>query len=547
MMVRALLVDDEVLERAALAKILKRMGLPLEVVGEARNGLEALELAGRCQPDLVFMDIKMPGPSGLETTKRLKEVCPDVKVIIITAYGEFDYAQEALKLGASDYILKPYLPGDLAPVVERVVAEITGTRIKRQEEEKLRHQLIEAMPYIQMSLGYDLLSGHCPDEDQIRARAEFLGVRGLPSVAMVADIDGFGEATWQRPEVEKQLLKNRVYQAIKSATSAAESVSALMLPFSGDEMVILCAFPEGEGGEEARNRVMQLAETARQAVEEHTEVTVTIGIGRSYGPTQLHRSYQEASEAQQLGSFFLGPNRVVHWDQLAALRLGDQNYPLETERLIVESVRAGNRETALGAARELITVLLGPANNGSCEVAKVQLIELLTVLSRNVAAPQVYSRDLGREKFRYLKKLLRCRTVGELNRWVEEVIDSYVHHALEGQSRVNSAAVAKAVDYIQKNYRQEVSLTDVARVIYLNPQYFSRVFRREMGMTFVDYLTKVRMEKAKELLMGTDLPVSAIAREVGYPDANYFSRLFKKKEHVSPTEYRQSRGKPPLP
>jgi two-component system response regulator YesN len=227
--------------------------------------------------------------------------------------------------------------------------------------------------------------------------------------------------------------------------------------------------------------------------------------------------------------------------------MGDQSYPLETKRLIVESVRAGNKEAALGAARELITVMLGPASNGSCEVAKVQLIELLTLLSRNVAATQVYSQDLVREKFRYLKKLLRCRTVGELNRWVEEVIDSYVHHALDGQSKVNSTAVAKAVDYIKKNYRQEVSLTDVSRVIYLNPQYFSRVFRREMGMTFVDYLTMVRIEKAKELLLGSDLPVSAIAREVGYPDANYFSRIFKKKEHISPTEYRLSRGRPPVP
>ncbi|MBC7105937.1 MAG: response regulator, partial [Firmicutes bacterium] len=380
MQVKAMLVDDEVLERAALAKILKRMGLPLEVVGEARNGLEALELAARFQPDLVFMDIKMPGPSGLETTKRLKERCPDAKVIIITAYGEFDYAQEALKLGASDYILKPYLPGDLAPVVERIVADITGTKIKRQEEEKLRHQLTEAMPYIQMSLGYDLLSGHCPDEGEIRARAEFLGVRGLPSVAMVADIDGFGEVTWEKPEVEKQLLKNRVYRAIRSVTSAAEEASVLVLPFGGDEMVILCAFPDGEGGEGVRHRVMQLAETARRAVEEQTEVTVTVGVGRRYAPTGLHRSFREASEAQQLGSFFLGPNRVVHWDQLAALRAVDRGCPLEAEGLIVENVRAGNREAALGAARELVTEMLALAENDSCEVAKVQLMELLTLL-----------------------------------------------------------------------------------------------------------------------------------------------------------------------
>ncbi|MBC7105047.1 MAG: helix-turn-helix domain-containing protein, partial [Firmicutes bacterium] len=130
-----------------------------------------------------------------------------------------------------------------------------------------------------------------------------------------------------------------------------------------------------------------------------------------------------------------------------------------------------------------------------------------------------------------------------LYRWVEDVIDSYVHHALDGQLRVNSTAVAKAVEYVRKNYHREVSLTDVARVIYLNPQYFSRVFRREMGMTFVDYLTMVRLEKAKELLLGSDLPVGVIAREVGYPDANYFSRIFKKRERVSPTEYRLRAGR----
>lgn len=534
---KILIADDEILERKALSIMIQEAQLPFKIIGEARNGLEAVEFFTRECPDVVLMDIKMPGLSGLEVTKRLRECCPEAKVVILTAYNEFEFAQEAVKLGVSDFIVKPYLPRDLLNVLEKLIQELNRERGKIDQEKLLKMKLGNALPYILMSLGHDLLSGNCPDTDDIRARAEFLGLKELPSQVLLADIDHFSVITFNQSETEKQFLKNQVYQATKEV---AEQTASLVFPFGRDQSVILINPGEGPDGQ-AASAANELAEKIRAAVERKTQVTITVGIGRRYGPSMLHRSYEEACEAQQLGSFFLGTNRVINIEQLDILKENWGNsYPLEIERQLIEKVKIGEEKAALKVANQLIDRLLQQKNKQSLEVAKSRLVELITLLSRAIIENNDFN-ELAKMNVACLRKLVRCSDLDNLYAWIREVIGEYIEYGCKNYTSKTSASIAKAVKYIRQNYQKDLTLFEMAQVIFFNPHYFSRIFKQETGCSFMEYLTAVRIDQAKKLLLTTNLNISGVAKKVGYHDANYFSRVFSKKEGLSPSKYRQQK------
>jgi two-component system response regulator YesN len=536
MEIKIMIVDDEVLERTALSKMIGEAKLPFKIIGQAKNGLEAVDIFTRECPDIALMDIKMPGLSGLEATRKLRQCCPAAKVVILTAYNEFEFAREAVKLGASDYIVKPYLPHDLLALLERLGQESSREKVKMEQERLLKAKLGKALPYILMSLGHDLLSGNCPDDEDIRARAEFLGVKELPSQVLLADIDHFSEITSNYSEAEKQFLKNHVYQTIKEV---AEQSASLVFPFGRDQSVILLS--PGDPAGSAACASAELAERVRAAVEKKTPVTVTIGIGRRYDPAMLHCSYEEACEAQQLGSFFLGMNRVINIDQLDILKENWGNsYPLETEKLLIEKVKLGEKEAALQFANQLVDKLLLQKNKQSLEMAKSRLAELITLLSRAIIENNHFD-ELAGMNVAYLRKLVRCADIDNLYSWIREVIGEYIEYGCKNYASKTSASILKAVEYIRQNYQQDLTLYEMAQVIFFNPHYFSRVFKQETGHTFMEYLTATRIEQAKKLLLTTNLSISRVAKKVGYHDANYFSRVFSKKEGFSPSKYRQQK------
>ncbi|MCL5935368.1 MAG: helix-turn-helix domain-containing protein [Firmicutes bacterium] len=406
-----------------------------------------------------------------------------------------------------------------------------------EQERLLKTKLSKALPYILMSLGYDLLSGNCPGDEDIKARAEFLGVRELPSQVLLVDIDRFSEITLKQSEAEKQFLKNQVYQTIKEV---AEQSASLVFPFGRDQSVILLNPGEEPAGSLA-SASAELAERVRTSVEKKTPVTVTIGIGRCYDPAMLRLAYEEACEAQQLGSFFLGMNRVINIDQLDILKenLGN-SYPLETEKLLIEKVKIGEKEVALQVANQLIDKLLLQKNKQSLEMAKSRLAELITLLSRAIIENNDFD-ELAGMNVAYLRKLVRCVDIDNLYSWIREVIGEYIEYGCRNYASKTSASILKAVEYIKQNYQKDLTLYEMAQVIFLNPHYFSRVFKQETGYTFMEYLTATRVEQAKKLLLTTNLSVSKVAKKVGYHDANYFNRVFNKKEGLSPSKYRQQK------
>jgi len=539
-MFKLLIVDDEVLEREALKVIVKKSGLPLEMVGEANNGQAAVALVKEVHPDIIFMDIKMPGKTGIEAIREIMEFDKKVKIVIISAYDDFDYAKDALKMGVFDYLVKPSRVGDTVGMLARLVQVLEQEKQNLEEEKKLRTQLESMVPFIKAGFMMDLINSHS-DEKCLMERAAFLGFSPVPAIGMVVDVDDFSMLTRESSEVSRQLAKKNVFDAVENCLKKDESW--ISVPLFEDKIMVLYGIGNSRSPkhvkEEAKEKALALGEKIRRNVERKTSFTCSVGVGSlSEDFSQVSRSFREARKAHQLGKIFLGGNHVVHIDSIKDMQPMFYWYPYKMEKNLEEKLKYGDQEEINQALDVLIAELSSKAEVDFHHF-RIRVFELVVVLSR---AAVEGGADL--EKVADLQMLISEELFGTLNNWelietVRGACNRFRELIAEGCQSNTLGIIKTALSFLHRNYTKEICLEDVSHVICLNPSYFSRIFKKEVGMTFIDYLTKLRIDRAKKLLVQSSQSISEIAGSVGYRDANYFSRVFCKVEGVPPSEFRQ--------
>lgn len=523
-------VDDEPLEREAIKYILKQERPQLKMVGGAGSGRAGVELIKELRPDIVFMDIKMPGVGGIEAIHAVREVSSTTEVVVLTAYDEFDFAHEALKLGARDYLLKPARPEEIIAIVDDICQEKASKAARLQEEQELRQQLSDVMPLIAMGLVLDLCFGRTENIAQIQERAAFLNLGAEPYRVLLVDIDNFAASTDKQPEVQRQLLKKQVLNVLQRTVQQREQ--SLVIPFGSDSFLVLVSqSKEEEAG--------ILADNLCQEVDRWTDCTVTVAVGYSCSDlSQIHLSYKSAEKACSYGSFF-GANHVVYASEMSQGNNYDlAAYPFNLEARIMEKVELGEGQ----AAQELLNQLwpqLVLAGAGEERLIRWKAMELVVGLGRAALKGGAEPGKLVTLQRTLLEDITGIPDVKGIRRWVEEVLSQCLQVVWQGQMAVQTQAIVQAKKYMAKHFRRPILLEDVAAEVHLSPCYFSRLFKESEGINFIDYLTKLRIEEGKRLLLQTTDTIAVIAETIGYGEANYFSRLFRRQVGVSPSHYRQ--------
>jgi two-component system response regulator YesN len=531
-MVTLMIADDEQIERQALQLIIKQHCPAIEVVGETGDGQSATRIAAACKPDIVLMDIRMPGMDGLEAAKIIRKLLPNTRIIMLTAFDEFAYAKEALKIGAVEYLLKPVRPKDIVSTLQSTLEKVSELRAKQAEEEQLRQSVESALPFIQMSFVYDLISGAIRNPDHLRERCRFLGLKVEPSVALVVDIDHFKQLTFNATELEKQLLKQQVYQHICRAVGDA----ALVTPFESDNLIVLLGFSDSLTAEFVETAARNRAADIQNCIYNEMNIGVTIGIGNYYSdPREIHKSYLEARNAERQ-RFYLGEKQIIHIKDVPYLSASPFNYPFHYERAVLDKVRCGDRQQAKVTLHELLDGIF--ASQASIETVKACVLELLIVLSRSAVEGGANLEQLTLLNFNCIDQLTACSSKSKVEEWLLTALDHFMNNMLDNRTSTNLRVINSACDYIVKNCNKNVSLEEVAKTVHLSPFYFSRLFKQEKGYNFVDFLTQVRIDKAKKLLQNPDYTAVRIAAEVGYQDASYFSRVFRQATGMTPNQYR---------
>jgi two-component system response regulator YesN len=527
-----LIADDEQLERQALHFIIKQKCPNIKVIGETGDGKSAVRIAEIERPDIVLMDIRMPEMNGLEAAKRIRTLLPDTVIIMLTAFDEFSYAKQALTIGVVEYLLKPVRPDDIMHTLELTIEKVDEIKRKKQEEASLRKSVEEAIPFIQMSFVYDLITGNIKDLEHFQERSRFLGMTVEPGVVLVVDIDNFKQLTSRDSELEKQMIKQKIYKLICGVAGNY----ALVTPFGSDNLIVLLGFAEIENTEVIKNNVQFIASNIQKCIAEEMHISITIGIGRYYSdPREIHKSYLEALHAQRQ-RFYLGDSQIIHVEDVPYLSTGPFNYPFHYERTVLDKVRCGDRKQAKEALHELLDGIF--ASKAGMDTIKACVLELLIVLSRSAVEGGANLEQLTLLNLNCINHLHECSNKSQVEAWMFESLDHFMDNMLENRSSMNLRVINKACDYIVKNYHRNISLEEVAQTVHLSPFYFSRLFKQEKGYNFVDFLTKVRIDKAKKMLQNPDFTAVRIAAEVGYQDASYFSRVFRQTMGMTPNQYR---------
>ena len=522
---RVLLADDEEEIRTGISRKIDWASLGFALVGEAGNGEEALELAEQLRPDVVLTDIKMPFMDGLELCRRLRISLPGARLVVFSGFDDFEYARQAVSMGVSEYILKPINAPELIQVLEKLREQLDRQRLERRDMETLRRRYEESLPVLRELFYTRLLSGQIrPEQVQDRAaRYEIDLPQGLWTAALV-HVDGLGD------EGERDELLLLSVQSFLEKHFALEGCAARVVLF-GDMAALLVHLDR----EERLYPLLEELERLSRLSQSYLGLRLTAGVGFACrGPEELNRSAAGARSALDY-RVLAGGVRVIYIGDLEPQPAAAPSFEEEDQRALSAAVKLGTQEQAEDVVRGLMD-RLRRASLSQCDLFLLEVVTCLVRLTRSGGLPV---EEVFGEGFTGAVSVSEFSSLEELGSWLGERCGRL--HDLLGRRRSDSAwqMVERAKDYIAGHYTDEqLSVEALCSHIHLSPTYFSTLFKREVGMSFTAYVTKVRMEEAARLLRETDEKTYRIAEATGFSDPNYFSYVFKRHFGLSPSKFR---------
>ncbi|MBP5385584.1 MAG: response regulator [Lachnospiraceae bacterium] len=524
---KVMLVDDEADAREAIAKCVDWEAIGYRVVAEAENGEDALEKAELYTPDVVLTDIQMPFMDGLTFCRKLKEIMPETRIIIFSGYDEFEYAQEAIRLEAEEYILKPINADELIKVFERIKERLDDDFDRRHNIEQLNRFYEDSLPILKEQFLVNLLEGRL-GADQIERDAADYGMKLDASFYSVGILTQEEDTDGKQPLSAGLLgvsLRNLAEERL------ADYFDCMCMNYLGSVVVIV-----GLKSTQAHNRFISSMDQICKTSKKQYGLDTTAGIGKVYGNIRdISRSYSEAREASMY-RMLLADNQAIY--------IGDVE-PKSSEVTTLDEQLIENllRQIKIGdsaSIREAVDDIVGHMKKSSVSMPLLRMwcIEIAIELNRLAA---VYRVEQEQEKPEELfDKIELLHSFDEMSEWILKLSENLMHCIRQNRQDATKVLGEKATAYIRDHFKDShLSVDMVCQHLGVGTTYFSSIFKKETGMNFVAYLTKIRMEEAVSLLENTDEKSYVIAGMVGYEEPTYFSYVFKKQFGVSPAKYRQ--------
>lgn len=520
------LAEDEIVVREGIRDNIEWSAAGFEFCGEAPDGEMALPLIQSLRPDVLITDIKMPFMDGLQLSRIVRETMPEIKVIILSGHDEFNYAQEAIKLGITEYLLKPITPEQLLAVLHRVAAQITEDRQARENLQGLKNQVEDSRVTLREKFLLKVVLGNIPPAEIIeRARQLKLDIVARAYQVMVIKAELSMGAINQISVSELEYIEafiSRVTREHTSIISFHKDVEEMVLIIKGDSMAQL------------EQHTYFLARLLKDEVEGQMECLLTIGIG---SPVERLGDIPESfTEAYQ--------NTLSLNGQISLNGLTDQLGRPDLQKLDGTLIEQFLKTGAKADLEKFYETHLGPLSKSLLTppiFLHYFIVGSLITTSRFIAR-------LGGNPGEVLSQWQQPETVISLIKTPQQIKDQtckLLLAALEFRDKHASKQsqydemIRKAQAYIDAHFADaEISLNQVAAHVSLSGSHFSMLFSRETGETFIEYLTRQRIKKATELLRTTNLNAKEIAFEIGYSNPRYFYLVFKKVIGVSPTKFR---------
>lgn len=545
-MLKIFLAEDEVVVRETIKRMIPWEKLGFELVGEAADGEMALPLLIRQQPDLLITDIKMPFMDGLTLARLAKKEIPGLKVVILSGYDDFNYAKQAIGIGVEDYLLKPITKNALIERLSEIRSRYEHEKTQKEYYEKFQREM-QAYEKNSSRDFFEALVGGSMDMMEVYKRAEKLGLDIVAEAynVLIFTMNCDEDFSGQRDEY---------------SSWEAESLELLENFFAGHSSAMLFRSNIFSYGVLLKGQRETIEENTRACVDEIRKILSRqdgrrewfLAVGQSVDRlSQIQKSYHTASRA--FSQRYLYDENILYYDEMETME-----HP------------GGQAETEDNAYLQKVDVnALNPAilqkflSNGLQEGTENFVKDYFYAIGQEPMESLVFRNYvILNVRFSVISfiKGLGCDTNEMESADTEEVLaesgknmESAIAYAKKMISQAieirdqnsgnkNRSILKTAVDFIDSHYMdEEISLNTVANVANVSSNHFSALFSQNMGQTFIEYLTTLRMNKAKELLRCTGMRSSEIAGEIGYKDAHYFSYLFKKTQGMTPSDYRKAR------
>lgn len=535
---KLLIVDDEPLVRNGLLCKIQWEKLGLQVIGAASNGLEAKEIIQREQPDIVLSDIQMPGMTGIELAGWLKRTYPDVMVIFLSGYSEFEYAKSAIEFQVAHYLLKPVEEDELFAVMDKLIMSLNARNKTRQEYDAASESLRRHLPVLQEHfLAHALVNMNY--EEFLREAASYQIELTAPQYA-VAKL----EFSKYKPD---KGYSRREYESAKSTMISSYSEwlrlfeQTYLIP-EGEHHVLLIFGLDRNGhvvmagrkpaGVSLRNLLEEYILRQRSDI-----VQTTIGLsGLHQGMESLHTCYREASEALE-GKYCFGTSKIISNEEFFH-RKGTVLPAFDKEKLKLV-LFGGMSQPVHDYLREHFHHL--KANYNDLVRNEFIIFDIIAAIADILKA--YGCSDSDQLQFSSLEGMTRAETLDELEAETAQYIFACMKILGQSGAAYSSRIVERITGHLAENYMKNINLKTISAEFSVHFSYISRVFQEKTGTSFTNYLIEIRMRKAKELLLQTNLPVAQVSRLVGYGNEKYFSRSFKKWAGMTAQEYRQTRAR----
>ena len=527
-MYRIMLADDEGIVIDSLKYIIEKNFSGSFEIESAKTGRSVIELAETFRPDIAFMDIQMPGINGIDAMREIRKSNPKTIFIVVSAYDKFDYAKEAIKLGVLEYVNKPFDKEKIVNVLTKAMAEVDKERRLRKEELDIKERFEAIIPIIENGLIQNILFRE-HFQEVVDNYMSLLGIHEKSGYMMVIVSGKEQVGNYMRGAVPASIATQNSFTDIRLLIQ--DYFKCVVGSVMGNKIPVFIPYGKDELSYSDRSEIVEQARLLSHKLDDRLKMSFRIGIGSVRPISAMSDSYSEALEC-----LVNSTERVAH---SADVRVGceyEENYPMVDEKELFAAIQAGNVHAAEVRANRFFDWMMN-SSEGSVSDIKLKSLEFV-LWAEHLAYSKgglVY-RFKGRSD--YLPEISAIDNLNVLRVWFTKHIERAVLMINSSNQDPQSDVVTKAKEYIDANFAQDLSLEGISRQTDISPYYFSKLFKNKTGVTFIDYLTNLRIEKAKELLADPGRSMKEICSEVGYSDPNYFSRIFKKTTGMTPTEYK---------
>ncbi len=519
MIYRVLIVDDEPGIAEGISFLIERFMPECQVADLAFDGIQGFEKALSLKPDIILTDIRMPEVDGLEMIRRLKKADFNSRFIILSGYAEFEYARTAITLGVEQYITKPVEEEELCLALTNACNMVKEDRKKQEQEQEMENAIMEYALK-------DILESSEPVSENMKSRLQNLG--------FPVAYKWYACAILENNEKKPKEIREKFFNEIKVLAERYLNIcrEKIVIPYSDDSAVLIMAH------ETEYQKLTDGMGRLRAELSKTLGAAVSIGMGRMYRKAEeIRQSFEEARCALNY-KIIKGLDCVILYDQICDIDLKPNLVSAEDIKRFESCIDNMDDKGYKLVIEEIFRKI---EKEKDLSLKDLQLLSLNLILSgiRKMSFMQIQLNEyLGKNIFS-LESIAKFQTTTQLKNWIFNMLKSINELMLKNSIPEKRDVVEEAKKYMNKNFNRNISLNEISERFFINPYYFSQLFKKKTGETYQNYLIRLRVDRAKKLLEETDLKIYEICELVGYADINHFNKIFERVIGVKPGEYKK--------